>query len=208
MAGPVQWTVDQFWAQLQALQSQIDHVDAALKADKATLTRLYDTARRNMDPARDAFLAPLIHRNSVLRLQYLAPVRTKFAQAVNSARAVLRKSGYTTPQLSGLGVIPLVPVVAATAVIVALAAVAIVWRLTESQISRTQAMARVFADPHTTPEQKLALSRQMAAQIEQENKSTPPPLGFNLDNLLPIAALIAAVVLVPPILKMGRRATA
>ena len=62
-------------------------------------------------------------------------------------------------------------------------------------------MAAIFQDTHTTPEQKIALSKQMQAQVTDENKHTPPPLGFNLDMLVPLAAIVAAIVLVPPILK-------
>jgi len=210
MPGAVQWTVDQFMAQLQGLKGQIDQADAALVADKARLTQMYTYAREHYDPARDVYLAPLIHRNSVLRLSYLNPVKQKYTEAVNAAAGVLRSAGLNAPNLSGLGVLPLVPVIAVAAVVVALAAVAIVWRLTQAQVARTNAMAAIFSDPSMTPDQKVALSRQQQAQMTAEDRASPPPLGFNFNDLLPIVAVIAAIVLVPPILKMlpARRATA
>jgi len=199
VAGVVQWTVDEFWGQLQNLKDQITQADSALNADKARLGALYATARQNYDPMRDILLAPLIHRNTELRLNYLKPVKDKFNEAVAAASSVLRSAGYTTPQLSGLGVLPLVPVIAVTAVLVALAAVAIVWRLTQAQITRTDSMAAIFNDPHTTPDQKLALSKQMTDQVAHEPK---PPLGFDVGALLPLAAIVAVIVLGPQILRM------
>ncbi len=210
MAGVVQWSIDQFWGQLQALKSQIDQADAALQADKLALQNAYTALNRNYDPSADQFVAPLIHQNTVLRLNYLAPVKQKFTEAVNAASAALKSAGYTTPNLSGLGIVPVVPVVAITAVLVALAAVAIVWRLTQAQVARTNAMLAVYSDPSTTPDQKAALGQSMTDQIKAQNKATPPPLGFNFNDLLPIAAVVAVIVLGPQILRMlpSRRATA
>lgn len=210
MAGAVQWTIDKFWAQLQNLQTQIKQVDAALQADKVRLGSLYSAVRARYDPSADQFIAPLIHQNTVLRLTYLKPIKDKFNQAVAAASKLLKSAGYSTPQLGGLGVVPVVPVVAATLVVGALAAVAIVNRLTESQILRTKAMVAIYGDPSTTPEQKLALSRQMESQIREENKTPPPGGGFNLDSLVPLAGIVALIVLGPQILRMlpGRRATA
>lgn len=211
MAGVVQWTIDQFWNNLQSLKSQIDQVESALLADKARLTALYSTARQNMDPARDVYLTPLIHRNSVLRLSYLQPIKDKFTQAVNAASAALRAAGYTTPNLSGMGfVFAIAPAAAVTLVLVALAAIAIAWRLTQAQITRTDAMAALFSDPGTTPDQKLALSRQQQQQMSAEDKANPP-LGLDLGKLLPIAGIVALIVLGPRILDMiqsRRRASA
>lgn len=201
MAGAIQWTIEQFWGELQSLKNQLDQTAAALNADKLRLQGMYDAARRNYDPARDLYLAPLIHRNTELRLRYLKPVRDKFNEAVNASAGALRGAGYTVPTLGEVGILPAVPVVAVTAVVVALSAVAIVRRLTQAQITRTNAMAAIFQDSHTTTEQKIALSKQMQAQVTDENKHTPPPLGFNLDMLVPLAAIVAAIVLVPPILK-------
>lgn len=201
MAGAIQWTIEQFWGELQSLKNQIDQTATALNADKLRLQGMYAAARRNYDPARDLYLAPLIRRNTELRLNYLKPVRDKFNEAVNAAAGALRGAGYTVPTLGEVGILPAVPVVAVTAVVVALSAVAVVWRLTQAQITRTNAMAAIFQDSRTTPEQKVTLSRQMQAQITEENKHTPPPLGFNLDMLVPLAGIVAAIVLVPPILK-------
>lgn len=208
MASVVQWTIDQFWNQLQSLKSQIDQVDKALTADKLKLQSMYTYAREHYDPARDVYLAPLIHRNSELRLNYLAPIKRKFADAVNAASTALKAAGYTTPTLSGVGfVFAIAPAAAVVIVLAALSAVAVVWRLTQAQVTRTDAMARLFNDPSTTPEQKIALSKQMQDQISKEPKN---PLGFNVNDLLPLAGVVALIVLGPRILDMvsRRRATA
>lgn len=211
MAGAVQWTIDQFYGQLQALKSQIDQADAALKANATQLGNMYRKAQAAYDPARDAYIAPLIHRNTVLRLTYLAPVRSKFNEAVNATSKLLRSAGYSTPGLSDVGVLPAVPVVAISAVLLGLSAVAIVWRLTQAQIQRTATVAAIFQDPHTTAEQKVALSKQMQEQMKDEDRRNPPLGGFKFDDLIPLAAIVAAVVLGPRILDMigsRRRAVA
>lgn len=209
MAGAVQWTIDQFWGQLQNLKSQIDAVDAALNTDKVRLGTLYKQVKARYDPSADAFIAPAIHQNTVLRLTYLQPIKDKFRQAVNAASSVLHSAGYTTPTLSGLGVLPVVPVVAVTAVVLALSAVAIVWRMTQAQVNRTNAMLAIYQDASTTTEQKLALAKAQQAQVDADNR-TPPPLGFNVGDLVPLAAIVAVIVLGPSILRMlpGRRSAA
>lgn len=209
MANAVQWTVDQFYTQLQALKSQIDSVAATLDADRSRLSQLYDTARRNMDPARDAYLEPLIHQNTVLRLQYLAPIRAKFNEAVSATSKLLRSGGYSTPTLSGLelGVLPIVPVVAVSAVLLALAAVAVLYRLTQSQVANTNAMAAIMGDRTTTADQKLALAKAITDQTKQQRQANPPLFDPNA-FVLPLA-IIAAIVLGPQLLRaFPRRAAA
>lgn len=209
MANAVQWTVDQFYGQLQTLKSQIDAVGATLDADRARLAKLYDTARRNMDPARDVYLSPLIHQNNVLRITYLAPIKAKFNEAVNATSKLLRSAGYTTPALTGLelGVLPIVPVVAVSAVLVALAAVAVVHRLTQAQVANTNAMAAIMNDRTTTPDQKLALAKAITDQTKQQRKANPPlfdPSAY----VLPLA-IVAAIILGPRLLSaFPRRAAA
>lgn len=209
MAGAVQWTIDQFWGQLQKLKSQIDAVDAALNTDKARLGTLYKQLQSRYDPSADAFVAPAIHQNTVLRLTYLKPIKDDFRKAVNAASGVIRSAGYTTPTLSGLGVLPAVPVIAVTLVIACLSAVAIVWRMTQAQVNRTNAMLAIYQDPNTTADQKLALAKSMKDQIDADNR-TPPPLGFNLGDVTTLAAIVAVIVIAPSVLRMlpGRRTAA
>jgi hypothetical protein len=207
MASPIQWTVTEFWNQLQNVENQIHAVDSALQADKATLTALYSQARKEYDPAGAhdrAYLEPLIHQNSVLRLTYLAPVKSKFNGAVAAASAALKKAGYTTPNLSGLGVVPavvIVPAIAVAALGIAAAAVLIVNTLTQSQRNRTATALAIFGDPNTTPEQKLQLAGAFQNEMATEKKTAPPPLGFDTSWILPTAAVIALIVLGPQLLR-------
>jgi hypothetical protein len=207
VADAVQWTVTEFWRELQAVENQIHAVDAALQADKATLTQLYSLAKREYDPAGAhdrAYLEPLIHHNSVLRLSYLAPVKSKFNSAVASASAALKSAGYATPNLSGLGVVPaviIVPAIAVAALGLAAAAVMIVNRLTESQVNRTATARAIFSDPNTTPEQKLQLAGAFQQEMEKDKQTAPPPLGFDTSWILPTAAVIALIVLGPQLLR-------
>ena len=211
MAGAVQWTIEQFWGELQNLKGQLDQADAALRADAASLGALYAQLRTRMDPMRDILVAPQIHRNTEIRLNYLNPVRAKYVQAVNAAAGALRGAGYTVPALGEVGILPALPVVAITAVVVALSAVAICWRMTQAQVNASATVRAVFSDTHTTPAQKAALANSLQAAFEAQKKATPPPPGFDLGALVPLAAIVAAIVLGPQILRMlpaGRRATA
>jgi len=207
MAGPVQWTVTQFWNQLQNVENQIHSVESALLADKATLTALYSQARKEYDPAGAhdrAYLEPLIHHNSVLRLSYLAPVKEKFNSAVSAASSALKRAGYTTPNLSGLGVAPaviIVPTVAVAALGIAAAAVLIVNSLTQSQRNRTATALAIFGDPNTTPEQKLALAAGFQKEMEKEKQTAPPP-PFDTSWILPAVAVVALIVLGPQLLRV------
>lgn len=195
MAAAVQWTVDQFYGQLRALSNQIAQASGALSADKAKLTALYSAAKRANNTKSMEALKPLIHNNSVLRLTYLAPVRTKFNEAVNAATATLKRAGITPPGLSGMGIAPaiLVPAAAVAAVVVALSAVAIVNRMTQAQVTRTNALAALMADAHTTPEQKLALAKQLEAQANAERQANPPLFDPNA-FVMPLAILAAIMV--------------
>ncbi len=200
-AAAVQWTVDQFYGQLQALSNQIGQVARALASDKSKLTALYSAAKRANNVKNMKALEPLIHNNSVLRLTYLAPIRSKFNEAVSAASSALKRAGVTPPGLSGMGLAPaiLVPAVAATAVIVALSAVAIVNRMTQAQITRTNALAGIISDTHMTPEQKLALAQQLEKQAKADRQANPPlfdPGAF----ALPLA-IVAGIVLGPRLIE-------
>jgi hypothetical protein len=207
MAGPVQVTVTAFWQQLQKVKDQIKAVEAKLQADKATLTVLYSEARKQYEPAGShdrAYLDPLIHNNSVLRMSYLAPVKSKFNEAVAAASSALKSAGYTTPGLSGMGAVPvviIVPAIAVAALGIAAAAVLIVNRLTEAQINRTATARAIFSDPNTSPEQKLQLAGEFQKQMKSEKDNAPPLLGFDTSWILPTAAVIALIVLGPQLLR-------
>ena len=213
MADAVQWTIDQFWAQLQNLKTQIDQVDTGLKANATQLGAMYSTAARNYDPYRDVMIAPLIHRNTELRITYLAPIKTAFNNAVGAASNALKAAGYTTPTMNGMGVVFVIaPAAAVTLVVLALAAVAIVWRLTQANITRTGTIAAIFNDTHTTPEQKLALAKANTDAMKQEDVNAQHDLPklpgiFDPTQLILPLLLIAAIVLVPKFVP-ARRAVA
>jgi len=206
MPGPIQWTIDQLWSGLQQLENQITSVESTLNTNKAELTALYAEARAEYDPAGAhdrAMLEPLIHQNTVLRLTYLAPIKAKFNQAVNLAAGVLRGAGYTTHTLTGLGDAVVVPISTITIVVVALAAIAVVYSLTQSQIQRTATMKALYADPSTTPAQKLALAKALKDQTDADTHANPP-LGIDLGALIPVLGILAVILLGPQLLQMFR----
>ena len=192
----VQWGVDQLYAGLQQMKSGIDQIAAALEADRQNLIAAYNDVRQHAGdpsyPAAKAALDQQTHRNSVLRLSYLAPLRSKFTQAVNASSAFLKSHGYATPGLSGLGVVIAVAPAAAVVIVVAgIAAIGTVWALTQAQRTRTAQVA--------------SLIDQQTRQINAE----PPPLGLDWGAMVPIALAVAAIVLGPQLLALlPRRARA
>ena len=203
MANPVQWTVDQFWAQLQSVKNQITAVDSSLASNKTQLQAMYTTARTAGDTHGMAVLNPLIHQNSVLRLSYLKPIKDDFNKAVAAASNALKAAGLTTPQLSGMGVVPalvIVPVICVTLVLGMIAAVKIVNRMTQAQITDTETTKAILTNPNTTPAEKLALADAQKKAAEQRLKDNPPP--FDVGALVGPLALVALIVLGPQIMRM------
>lgn len=204
MAGVVQMGVNEFWAQLQKLRGLSKRVKADLDADRSELMQLW--ARTRSDPNRvraaqnQKLLTPLTHQNSKLRLKY-RDLTSMFNRAVEKARTALKAAGYTTPGLSGLGVVVAVAPVAA--VVILLAAFAVyqtIAVLTGAQRSHTRAVAQVMTDPRTTPEEKIALAKAM----EQENRTAAratAPGGFDFGQIVPILGLVALIILGPQLLR-------
>ena len=211
MANPVQWTVTEFYAQLQSVKNQITAANAALNNNKAQLTAMYTAATKANSAADKAALTPLIHQNSVLRLSYLKPIKDDFNQAVAAASSALRGAGLTVPNLSGMGVVPalvIVPVVAATLLAGMITAIVIVNRMTQAQITQTATLNSIMTNPNTTTADKLALAAQQQAETDALRKANPPPFDFT-SLVLPLA-LVALIVLGPNLMRLlpARRATA
>jgi hypothetical protein len=98
---------------------------------------------------------------------------------------------------------------AVAALAVATAAVLIVNRLTQTQVSRTATARSIFSDPSTSPAQKLELAKAFQAEMDAEKKNAPSPL-FDTGWIVPAAALVALIVLGPQLLRAfgPRRAAA
>lgn len=209
MASPaVQWSIDQLYSGLQNLKAGIDRIATALEADRQDLIAAYNDLRAHATdaayPNAKAALDQQTHRNSVLRISYLSPLRAKFTQAVNASSAFLKSHGYTTPGLSGLGAVVVAPAAAVAIVVVAIATVATVWALTQAQRERTAQVTQAIKRGWT-PAQIDSLIKQQTEQIKGE----PPPLGIDLGTLVPIAFAVAAIVLGPRLLELvPRRARA
>lgn len=210
MAGAVQWTINQLWTGIQTLYDRIKQVEASLNQDKDELTALYSYARQQYEPAGAhdrSLIEPLIHQNSVLRLTYLAPIKAKYVQAAKLASDALKRAGYTTPGLSGMGaVLAIAPAAAVVIVIAALASVATVALLTQAQRIRTSAIKALIGDPNATPTEKAQLLQQIEDELAQENKGRP----FNTDWIVPAIGLVALILLGPQLMRMvgTRRAQA
>ena len=206
--APVQWSIDQLWNQLGKLQSLAKSLKADLDADKAQLTRLWHDTTLDKDAKRraenQALLKPLIHNNSVLRISYLAPVTAKFQSAVAMAGSALKGAGYTVPTLGGIGiVVAIAPLAAVTIVVAALAIATTAIVLTQAQRDHTASVARLIAS-NATPEEKKALLDAMAAEEKAAGPGLKPPGPFDVGALIPLAGIVALIVLGPELLRTFR----
>ncbi len=196
MANVIQWTVNQFWGQLQNLAAGIRRQKAELAANRLALMALWSATQADTNAARRAenqrLLSPLISRNSALRVM-VADLERRFTSAAAAGSAALQSAGYSTP---GLGLAPLVVPAAAIAIVVtALAILATVAYMTEAQRRHTQTVAEVIQSNAPAAE-KLALLK----QIEATNR-TAPQSGDLFGSLAPILGLVAVILLGPPLLK-------
>lgn len=211
MPSVVQMGVDQFWQSLQLLERKARAERVRLAQDKIRLQSAWTGTKADPDQRRAEqnrnILRPLIHANSAARIDYAAMV-SQFNRAVNGAAGVLRKAGLNAPNLAGPELAILVPVVAVAALGVAWAIYAKVHAETAAQSRLVDAAMSIINNPNSTADER----EQAAATIANLAKNKPPGQDpFNLDAILPIAAIVAAIVLVPPILDRlpkGRRAVA
>lgn len=210
LQGVTQVAIQDFYGLLQRLENLAKPLKADMDADKLTLTRLYTATRTDTDAARraknQAMLSPIIHQNSVLRQKY-AELVGAFNDAANKAADQLRSAGYDVPNLSGLGIAPIIIVGAAVAVLGGAFAL-YEWGRSSQDVNRTKVntAAHIIQNPSDyTPAQVDA-----AVKLITDPKSTTPPppdpLGLTglLQAALPIALIGAAIYLLP--MFMRRRA--
>jgi hypothetical protein len=209
VANLAQMAVDKFWKSVMQLEQAGRDERAKMVATRQKLIVAAHEARTDPDPdrskARMALLNPLIHENSVVRMRY-RDLAAKFNSAVHGARGVLAKAGLTVPHdLSGLGQIETTAAVILVPV-VAVAALGLGWEIYNTVKAQNQANTdavdeaiRVSRDPSASPADVSA-----ARSSIMRRAATPPPAHqglFDVSSLVPLAAMVAAIVIVPPLLK-------
>lgn len=212
MADVAQWSIDQFYSAIQSVWALANKAKSDLGANRTTLMRLWDVTKTQApDVAKkhQAVLTPLIHNNSVLRTQYLAPLMDKYKSAVNAGSGALRQAGFTAPTLAGppatLGFIPVVPLVAIAAIIVALSAASILNGWIATQRKNTDTAAAIIGDKTLTPEQRVAEVKALTDNLKAAATAAAaqnPLKGFSLDSVVPVLGLIAAILIVPKLLPL------
>jgi hypothetical protein len=210
MANVAQMAVNEFWTSINALRTTANTENAALEAQRRKLIASSASARSDPDKARSAqrqaVLAPLIHRNSQLRMQYRDLVG-KFNSAVKSASDFLTKHNFTVPDQ--LGQIETGVVIVGVAVAVLGTAWAVAYSIQSSRRNLDKAIdnaLRVANDPSATPEQRRAAQD----LLKIADKTLPKgPLGLDLGSLT-VPLIVVAVILVGPQLlsTFGRRRAA
>lgn len=206
MANVLQMAVNDFWNSVMDLQAKAEHQQLIMNESRQKLIAAYSAARRDPDPAsarsRMAALDPVVHQNSQIRMKYRDLV-SAFNQAVAGAKTLIQKTGLTVPnQLSGLGIIPaliLVPVVAVAALGVGWEIYLWIESANRANVAATDAAIAISNDPDATPEQRAAARDAITKRAAQP----PPPGGFfDISGLVPLAGIVALIVLGPQLLAM------
>jgi hypothetical protein len=210
MANVAQMAVNEFWTSINALRTTANTENAALEAQRRKLIASSASARSDPDKARSAqrqaVLAPLIHRNSQLRMQYRDLVG-KFNSAVKSASDFLKKHNFTVPDQ--LGQIETGVVIVGVAVAVLGTAWAIAYSIQASRRNLDKCVdltIRVASNLNSTPEQFAA-----AKQCRELATKTAPkgPFGLDLESLTVPLLIVAAIMVGPQLLStFGRRRVA
>ena len=206
MANVAQMAVNDFWNSVTDLQAQAEYEQAIMDDSRQKLIAAYSDARRDPDPTRAASrmaaLDPAVHQNSQIRLKYRDLV-SAFNQAVNGAKDLIRKAGLIVPnQLAGLGQIETGIVIIGVAV----AALGTAWLILQwiqsankANVDLVDSAIAIANDPSATPQQRAA-----ARDAITKRTATPPPPGgfFDVSSLIPLAGLVALIVVGPKILDM------
>jgi hypothetical protein len=213
MAGVAQMTVEAAYHELQKLSDAARAEVSALNAQKLELQARYTQARNSNNAAAMKFLQPLIHKNSQLRLQFRDLV-AKFNGIVAGLSGLLRRAGVTVPQLSGLGAGPLTALVPVAWGLGIVAAWSILWRITGGRKAIANALESdgprllaIASDPTRSEAERKAALEAYKKLMDEAGVDFMSQLK---DVLVPIAFVIAAIVLGPPLLQAfkGRRARA
>jgi hypothetical protein len=206
MPNLVQMGVDQFWQSLTKLEGLAKAERARLNSDKLRLQAAWSATKRDTNAPRarqhQAILSPLISANSRARIDYASMV-AKFNEAVNGAAGVLRQAGLRAQNLAGPELLVLVPVVAVAALGVAWVIYARVHDEASRQGRLIDAASAIIGNPDSTPEQRQQAVNTISALA---NKKPPGQDPFNLDAILPIVGIVAAIVLLPPLIERLPRA--
>ena len=200
-----QMAVNAFWASVMKLEVASKSLRANLEANKLRLQRAYTEARQDPDPDRSTerrrLLDPMISENSRSRMKYRQLV-SKFNEAVNKAREILRGAGLTIPDtLDGLGVAPLliiVPAVAVTALGVAWAHYGSIAKSVSLQNKALDAALQISENPDAFSASDVRGAR---AAIMKQAGSQPRAAPDMFSNLVPLAAIIAIIVVGPSVIQ-------
>lgn len=202
MANPAQMAMDEFWSQINKLESISGALKNDLEADRLKLMALWSATTRDPDRARaaqnQAALQPVIHNNSTLRLRY-RDLAGAFNNALAFTRDAMVKAGYKPPtNLAGLGQVQLlVPAVAVAALATAFLIYQSIRTATDAQRRATATLAKLVEDPTATPAER-------AAAVAALGKSaTPTDL---MGQIVPVLAILAAIVVLPSVLPKRRAA--
>jgi hypothetical protein len=198
----VQMAMDEFWAQIQKLETASTNLKSDLEADRLKLMALWSATKRDPDRSRSAqnqaVLAPAIHNNSALRLRY-RDLAAAFNKALGFTREAMVKAGYQPPtNLAGLGAVQLiVPAVAAAALATAFLIYQSIRTATDAQRRATATLAKLVEDPTTSAQER-------AAAVAALGKSAQPT--DLMGQIVPVLAILAALVVLPSVLP--KRSTA
>lgn len=203
-----QWTVEQFYNSLNELDQAAKAEQQRMETNKIALTEAYTATKSIDDPEQRAalqeFLKPVIHQNSVVRMRYRTLVEN-FNKALSLAGNMLRTAGFQVPsELSGMGqAVIIVPAVVLGALGVAWATFAAFKVANEANTNAVNAAIEsaqsVLANPGAYSVDDVKQARQ--ALLELPGMTPKPAAPDMFGALIPIAAVVALVILGPPLIR-------
>lgn len=214
LKDPKGWTLDVLFREMRKVHAAALQERARLSMNNAAVIALGHRADAIQDPVSRATAQAEV-KKLYNRQVAIAGMNRAFASAwsssVNAVGKFLKMIGVAMPSglagESGLGVVQLVPILVAGAVILASLWVARIVIENNSAEKTIAAKDRVLAmlEMHSiTPEQADAMMKEI-------DKSTPPPAGdpLGLSELLkqagPVLLMVGAIVIVPPLLETFNR---
>lgn len=210
LKDPKGWTIDVLFGEMRKIHDAAQAEKARISMNNQHVIELGRQADMIQDPAKRAAAKATVdklYKNQVSIATQFKQFGAAWAKGVGLVRTFMNAVGIEMPQ--GLGVLPLVPIAIAAAVIVAGVIVAAVVSRNNAASKEIAAKAQVLAQlasGNVTPDEAKALM----AEIDKSNPPPSDPLGLTdaLKAATPVLLLIGAIMILPPIVESFTRSRA
>jgi hypothetical protein len=209
LPAPIQWAVDKVVAKANAVIADAERARRMISENNGRLIALDGQARKIQDPAKRAQALSAIKRSVQRQVELVRDYRTytaRFSDFAKKFNAFLAERGISqSVGMSGLAIAPfVVPVAIVGGLLVAGGIVsALILRANNASkmIDQHAKLIDQFVRGNMTAEQYLEATRQYE-KLTDDADPKKDPLGLTglAEALVPLAAIVAAILIVPPLL--------